>query len=169
MSTPVIDAGRASAVVPGRTREAHISAPLMNAVGALLLLALSAWLWIGAADIEAVGGGVLGPDGFPRLVAMLLAACCLVLLVQSVRGAIARSGAIVAISRPFQVLAAVVLVCIYPLLIGALGYYPATALWMVPFLLLAGMRQPIGILASVAGFLLFTKVLFQMVLGIPLP
>ena len=169
MNAPVIEAGDSSPLVPPGTRVAHISAPVMNAVGAVLLLALSAWLWIGAADIEQVGGGVLGPDGFPRLVAALLAACCLVLLIQSVRGAITRSGQTVAISRPFQVLAAIGLVCAYPPLIGALGYYLATALWMVPFLMLAGMRRWIGILASVAGFLLFAKVLFQMALGIPLP
>ena len=157
--------------VPGieGTRVAHVSAPLMNAVGALLLLALAGWLWIGAGDIESVGGDVLGPDAFPRLVAALLGGCCLVLLGQAASGAMSRSGTSIAISRPIQVLAAVVLVCVYPPMIGWLGYYPATAVWMVPFLLLAGMRKPVGIAASAAGFLVFTKVLFQMVLGIPLP
>lgn len=169
MNTPLIDTSRASTAAPAMTRVAHLSAPLMNGLGAVLLLALSAWLWIGAADIESVGGSMLGPDSFPRLVAALLAGCCLLLLAQSVRAAIARSGASVAISRPFQVLAAIVLVCVYPPVIGVLGYYPATALWMPPFLLLAGMRHPVGVLASVCGFLLFTKVLFQMVLGTPLP
>lgn len=169
MRAPAVDAGRAPVVAPEGTRIAHISAPLLNAAGALLLLALSAWLWIGAADIESVGGGVLGPDGFPRLVAALLGLCCLVLLVQSIRMAVARSGASVAVSRPLQVLAGAVLVCLYPLLIGVLGYYAATALWMAPFLLLAGMRNPIALVASVGGFLLFTKVLFSMALGIPLP
>ena len=71
--------------------------------------------------------------------------------------------------RPLAVLAAILLICGYPALISAVGYYLATAIWMVPFLLLAGMRRPVGIVASVAGFLLFTKVLFQMVLGTPLP
>lgn len=169
MSTKLVEARQGTGVDSTATRVAAISAPLANGTGALLLIALAAWLWIGAADIDAVGGGGLGPDTFPRLVAALLALCCLVLLIQSVRGALSRSGGSIEVSRPVQVVAAIVLVCVYPPLIGALGYYLATVLWMPPFLFLAGMRKPIGILASVAGFLLFAKVMFQMALGIPLP
>lgn len=169
MSTPLVEAGRAPGVDPTATRVAAISASMANGIGALLLMALAAWLWIDAAYIDAVGGGGLGPDSFPRLVAALLALCCLVLLIQSVRGAFSRSVGSITVSRPIQVVAAVVLVCVYPPLIGALGYYGATVLWMPPFLILAGMRKPIGIFASVAGFLLFAKVMFQMALGIPMP
>ena len=99
---------------------------------------------------------------------MLLAASSLLLVLQSARGATRRAAAI-RIQRPFAVAGAVVLVAIYPVLIAYLGYYAATAIWMVPFLFLAGMRNPVGIVAGTAGFLLFTKVLFQMVLGTPLP
>ena len=153
----------------GAARVALLPAALMNALGAALLLALAVWLWLGAADIETTGDGALGADSFPRLVAALLGAGCLALLAQSVRGMMAGAGGGIAVSRPLQVLAAAGLVCLYPALIGWLGYYLATPLWMAPFLVLAGMRSPLGIAASVAGFLLFTKVLFQMALAIPMP
>lgn len=154
---------------PGAATAAKISAPLMNVIGALLLLALSAWLWIDAANIESAGDATLGADTFPRMVAALMALCCLILLAQSLRAFLAQSSARISFTRPWQVLASVGLVCIYPVLIDWLGYYVATPIWMVPFLLLAGMRNPIAVAASTAGFLLFTKVLFQTVLAIPMP
>ncbi len=146
-----------------------MNAPLLNGIGAALLLALATWLWVGAADIDGGGVGITGPDGFPRLVAALLGASSLLLLVQSVRAARVGGSMPIVVRRPRPVVAAIVLVAIYPLLIAYLGYYVATAVWMVPFLLLAGMRHPAGLAASTLGFLLFTKVLFQMVLGTPLP
>jgi hypothetical protein len=146
-----------------------LNGPLLNGIGAALLLALATWLWVGAADIDGGGGGMTAPDGFPRLVAVLLGASSLLLLVQSIRAARERGWAPIVVRRPRPVVAAIVLVAVYPLLIATLGYYVATAAWMVPFLLLAGMRHPAGIAASTLGFLLFTKVLFQTVLGTPLP
>ena len=73
------------------------------------------------------------------------------------------------IRHPAAVLLAVVLVAAYPTLLAYLQYYLATALWLPPFLWLAGMRRSLGIVLTTAGFLLFTKVLFQMALGTPLP
>jgi hypothetical protein len=159
----------ATATLPPGMTTARLPAPILNGVGALLLLALSAWLWTGAAGIEGADGSLEAPDGFPRLVSALLALSCLLLLIQSARGVLSRSAAVISIPRPAPVVMALVLVCLYPLLIEVAGYYVATAIWMVPFLLVAGMRNALGIFASVAGFLIFTKVLFQLVLGTPLP
>ena len=147
---------------------ARIPAALANGAGAALLLALAAFMWLGAADIEGGGNGLVGPDGFPRLIAALLGAGSLALLLLSIRD-LRRGVAPIVITRPLAVAGAIVLVALYPVLITVLGFYAATVIWMVPFLLLAGMRSLIGIAASVAGFLLFTKVLFEMVLGTPLP
>lgn len=146
-----------------------LNAPLLNGIGAVLLLVLASWLWVGATDIDGGGGGMTAPDGFPRLIAILLGASSILLLVQSVRAARAGTWAPVVVRRAQPVVAAIMLVAIYPMLIAILGYYIATAAWMVSFLLLAGMRHPAGIAASTLGFLLFTKVVFQTVLGTPLP
>ena len=147
---------------------ASLPAPLLNAIGGLLLLAFAIWLWFGAAAIDGAGQGLVGPDGFPRIVAVLLAVSSVLLVLQSARVAKGRVAAI-RVQRPAAVAGAIVLVVIYPVLIAYLGYYAATAIWMLPFLFLAGMRNPVRIVAGTAGFLLFTKVLFQMVLGTPLP
>ena len=162
MSTPHPEASARGTALP---------APLLNGIGGVLMIALAAWLWVGAADIEGAGTGTLGPDGFPRLVAALLGLSSLVLVVRSVRAA--RSGqeltAMIRVPRLQAMAAAILLVAVYPVLIAYLGYFAATTVWMLPFLWVAGMRSPIGIVASAAGFLLFAKVLFQMVLGTPLP
>lgn len=144
--------------------------PLLNGIGGLLMTGLATWLWVGAADIDGAGDGPLGPDGFPRLVAALLGLTSLVLVAQSAwaaRGGLRQVA--IRVQRLPAVGAAILLVGAYPVLISYLGYYAATAVWMLPFLWVAGMRHPAGIVASAAGFLLFAKVLFQMVLGTPLP
>ncbi len=148
---------------------ARLPGPLMNAIGGLLLLALAVWLWIGASDIDGTGTGMMTPDGFPRLVAVLLGLSSLLLVLQSCRAALTGGMPAAVVPRHLPVVGAIVLIAVYPAMIVHLGFYLATAVWMAPFLLLAGMRSPVGIGASIVGFLLFTKVLFDMVLGTPMP
>jgi hypothetical protein len=146
-----------------------IPAWLLNAAIAALLVAMAAWLWIGAEDI-ADTGGVVGPAGFPRAIAILLGGSALLVLFQAAHSArLADRHALVRVHRPVSVGLAIVLVVLYPLLISKVGYYIATAVWLAPFLVVCGMRSVLGVFATTAGFLLFTKVLFQMVLGTPLP
>jgi len=148
----------------------NIPAPLLNGIGGLALLGMAGWLWIGASYIDGAGDGLMGPDGFPRAIAVLLAATSLMVVAQAVRSAVSVAlSAPIQIKRPVCVLLAIVLVAAYPLLVTHLHYYIGTAIWLVPFLWLSGMRKPVGIALTTAGFLLFTKVLFQTVLGTPLP
>jgi len=148
----------------------NIPAPLLNGIGGAALLGMAGWLWLGASDIDGAGNGLMGPDGFPRAVAILLAATSLMVVAQAVRSAVSGAQpAPIQIRRPVSVLLAIVLVTAYPVLVTQLHYYVGTAIWLVPFLWVSGMRKPTGIALTTGGFLLFTKVLFQMVLGTPLP
>lgn len=148
----------------------RLSAPILDVVGGLLFLAVAIWLWIGAAAIDDTGQGLNGPSGFPRGVAILLGGSALLLVVQSFAALAGRSTARpVTVQRPGYVLAAILLVILYPFLLHGLGYYVATGLWLLPFFWVSGCRRPVLILACSAGFLVFTKVLFETVLGTPLP
>lgn len=148
----------------------HLPAPLLTAAGGMTLFGMAVWLWIGAAQIDGAGSGVTGPDGFPRAIAILLGASSLVMVGQAFRAAIGGTQTeMVEIRRPAPVLAALVLVAVYPFLLDRLHYYVATTIWLAPLLWLTGMRKPLWIVVTTAAFLLFTKVLFEMALGVPMP
>lgn len=163
------EADRPDPAAGPRSGTLRLRASLLDVAGGLLFLTMAVWLWLGAAHIDESSEGLIGPAGFPRGIAILLGGSALLMLLQGLNAVRSRQSAQVTVDRPLSVLAAMVLVIIYPILITELGYYVATGLWLLPFLWIAGCRKPITIVLSAGGFLVFTKVLFQMVLGIPLP
>lgn len=149
----------------------RVTANKLDVAGGALFFGLAAWLWHGAADIDVVSSGGVGPAFFPRAVAILLAAGSLVLVLQGLVPRLfgIRPDKMVQVQRPGSVLAAMVIVIVYASLLGRLTYYPATALLLPCMLWAAGLRRPLGIAACTIGFLVFTKILFETVLGTPLP
>lgn len=148
----------------------RIAAPLLDAGIGGLMLVIALWFWVKAAAIQSHSRGLMGPLAFPKGISALLAVCALLLIGRSLipsRAAVA--GALVTIERPWFVLAAMGMTIGYPLLIGALGYYLATGLWLPPFLWIAGYRKPVGMALATLGFLIFTRIIFQHVLGTPMP
>ena len=144
--------------------------PVLDIVIGGLLTAFAAWLWIGAGAIERSGRGLTGPAGFPRGVALILGA---VSLVMAARGAFelrtGRGVETVKVAQPVAVFVAMVLVIVYPLLLGYFGYYIVTGPWLVALLLVTGNRNPVTILLCAGGFLLFTRLVFEKLMGIALP
>jgi hypothetical protein len=139
------------------------------AVGAALC-GVAAWFWIGAAEIEDEGGPGIGPTAFPKGIALVLAAATLLLIAQAAMRLVSGRLAPVSVTgRPLYVLAGIVLVLAFPALMQWLGYYPAMGLLIAALLGVAGYRKPIGIALYTAGFLIFTKVVFGMILKTPLP
>lgn len=109
----------------------------------------------------------MGPAAFPEGVALLLGGCSLFMIGRA--AAHWHAPERVRVERPGSVLAAMMLVVSYPVLIEHLGFYPATGLWLVPLLWVAGCRSMPVIGGCAIGFLVFTKLVFEMLLGTPLP
>jgi hypothetical protein len=139
---------------------------IFGAVLALLALAL----WIGTDYVEGGSHGLMGSTGFPRGVALLLGATTLIL---TIRGCLQlRTGSnveYITVDQPIAVLANIVLVIAYPILISTFGFYVATGPWLVVLLFVTGNRKPVQMIAYAAGFLIFTKLIFEMLIGVPLP
>ncbi|MDQ4134880.1 MAG: tripartite tricarboxylate transporter TctB family protein [Pseudomonadota bacterium] len=134
------------------------------------ICAVAAWFWITAADIEDEGDVGIGPTAFPRGLAALLGAAALVLVGRAaVRMASGRSDPPSITERPLYVLAGIALVAVFPAVMTRLGYYPAMGLLIPALLWVAGYRKPLGIVLYTAGFLAFTKVVFGLILKVPLP
>jgi hypothetical protein len=146
-----------------------LSAQLLDIGFGLLLLGVGIWFWVAAGDIASRSQGLMSPVAFPRGIALMLGGSALAMATRAALRRPSGHGALVTVERPGYVLGAFVMTIAYPLLIGFVGYYIATGLWLPPFLWIAGYRRPIGILACSAGFLLFTRIVFQQVLGTPLP
>jgi hypothetical protein len=143
---------------------------LLDVIFGVALTLLAVALWIGADYIEDGSSGLMGPAGFPRGVALILGATTLLMAISG--GLRLRSGSrdeFVTVEQPIPILANIVLVIAYPLLIGTFGYYVATGPWLVVLLFAAGNRKPLPMIAYAAGFLVFTKLVFEMLIGIPLP
>jgi hypothetical protein len=135
---------------------------------ALSLLALA--FWIGADYVEGGSHGLMGSTGFPRGVSLLLGTTTLLM---AIRGALQlRAGSnveLVTIDQPLAILANIILVIAYPILISTFGYYVATGPWLVLLLFASGNRKPLAMIAYATGFLVFTKLIFEILIGVPLP
>ena len=144
-------------------------APL-DIVFGLLLVLFAVVLWVGAGYIEGGSRDLMGPAGFPRGVALLLGVASLLMTVRGVLGLRSRSGGEeISIDQPVAVLINMALIVIYPILVTTFGYYLATGPWLVALLFASGNRRILPIIGYAVGFLIFTKLVFQIVIGIPLP
>ena len=116
--------------------------PVVDIVIGAILTAFAVWLWVDAGFIERSSRGLIGPAGFPRGVALLLGA---VSLLMAARAAFelrfGRGAAMVQIAQPVAVFAALILVIVYPVLLGHFGYYLVTGPWLVALLFVTGNRK----------------------------
>jgi len=143
---------------------------IVEIAAGVLFCCVAAMLWVGAHYISARTRGLMGPVAFPKGVAILLGGCSLVMIARAALRLRSRGrDAAITFERPNSVFAAMALVIVYPLLIEKFGYYPATGVWLLPFLWSAGCRNPLVMLCCSVGFLIFTKIVFEMVLGTPMP
>ncbi|MBU6257464.1 MAG: tripartite tricarboxylate transporter TctB family protein [Burkholderiales bacterium] len=150
--------------------ELQVSALVADASVALFMLALAVALWIGVGAFAPGPWRAQGAGSFPRSIALLLGLCSLLLLGRTLLAWRARTRARpLAFRRPHAVAAAMGLALAYPPLIEALGYYPATALWLPLLLWVAGCRKPKLVVLPALGFLVFSWIVFQQLLGTPMP
>ncbi len=154
---------------PASKAELRVAAPLLDSVIAALMAAVALALWLGAASFERGTNLIDGPATFPRAISLLLGTTSLLLLARSLPRYLRGGSAAVVMRRPSAVFTAMGLVVVYPLLIEHLGYYPATAVWLPVLLWTAGYRKPLGVVLATLGFLVFSRVVFQQLLGTPMP
>ena len=170
--TTAVD-GRASPMTapdtPASTSELRVAAPLLDSVIGLLMAGVALALWLGAAAFDRGTNPVDGPGTFPHAISLLLGATSLLLLGRSLPRCLRGGSAAVVMRRPSAVFTAMGLVIAYPLLIQRLGYYSATAVWLPLLLWTAGYRKPLGVVLATLGFLAFSRVVFQHLLGTPMP
>lgn len=139
------------------------------AVGAALL-AVAVWFLVQSFSLEDFSGTAIGSADFPRGVALLLAIGVGILLAMAgwrlVRH---RRAHTITVRRPWRVAGGMAMLLAFPFAMSRLGYYPTMAVWLAVFFWLADYRRPVAIVACVAGFLAFTKIVFEYLLSTPIP
>jgi len=156
--------------IPAGRDELTFRLELGDALAGAALLAMAVTFWLLGADIDDGGGSGVGAATFPRGIALLLGLGALVLMANGIRHLFGTpSGHLVSTGRPLRVAAGMALMLAFAPAMGAFGYYPTMALFLALMLWIADCRRPLPILAYVAGFLLFSKLVFEMLLSIPLP
>jgi len=134
------------------------------------LLAMAVTFWVLGAGIDDGGGSGIGAADFPRGLALLLGIASFILLANGVRHVLGtRTGHLIEIGRPSRVIAGMLLMAAFAPAMRAFGYYPTMAFFLAAMLWIADCRRPLPLLAYVAGFLLFSRVVFETILSIPLP
>ena len=156
---------------PSASRRLKLRSEVIDLAVGLCLALLALAFWLGAAQFAETDVTGIGPATFPRAIALLFGLATIILIARAVAGlrGLAPIGTVI-FERPGYVIAGIVSVALFPvLLLTTLGYYIATALWMPAMFLIAGYRKPLGIVLYTVGFLVFTKVAFEMILGVRLP
>lgn len=135
----------------------------------LAILGVAVWFFVTSTSLDDYSGEGIGAADFPKGIAALLGIGVLVICLSAVRRlASGGDGGMIRVRRYGHVAGGIVLLAAFPMLMTSVGYYVAMAVWLAAFLVLCGVRHPIHVVAYVAGFLLFTKVVFEMLLGTPL-
>lgn len=143
---------------------------VLDVIFGVILAMLALAFWIGAGYVEGGSHGLMGSTGFPRGVALLLGTTTVLM---AIRGGLQLwSGSnveFVVVDQPLPILANIFLVIIYPILIRSFGFYTATGPWLILLLFATGNRKPLSMIAYAIGFLIFTKLVFETLIGVPLP
>lgn len=130
------------------------------------LASVGAAFVLGALSLED-SGRAIDAGTVPAIAGALLVVLSVVGATQAIlsRG----RGAGVEIVRPLQVFLAMGLVLIFPPAIDRFGYYLTAVLWVPAFVWTAGARNWTAYLIVLATVLLLARVVFEMILGTPLP
>jgi hypothetical protein len=137
---------------------------------AMAMLAVAATFYFGADTIQSPQAVEVGPRAFPKACAVALAIAAAVLLFRSaVRLAAGGPGEAIEFPSPAIVAAAALVSCLVPLTIETVGFNIVIGLWIVVMSLLGGVRSRLLLIALCGGYLLFAKVVFQVLLKTPLP
>jgi hypothetical protein len=137
----------------------------MSIVAGLFLLLGAGLIWGASGLPEAVTLGEPGPARFPYLCGGIIIVLSVLLLARALRGG---EGGTLAFPQWPRVAVVALAGLTYAALMPRLGYFPATAVFLFPVLLLLRARWPVA-LAVTVGFVVFIYLVFVRLLHVPLP
>lgn len=150
-------------------KEITVRSEFGDIIAGLGLAAVATWFLAQAIMLPDYSGTAIGAADFPKGLAILLLLSALSLAGAAVwRLATRHSGESSTIRRPLRVLIGALLLIAFPTMMTYAGYYVAMGIFLAAFLYLADITRPLLLVGCVVGFLLFTKIVFEMILQTPL-
>lgn len=140
-------------------------ADLMTGVG--LLAFAAAYFQQSFAITVGFAGDRLGPTFFPRLLALVLAGCALVLIARALRGR-SDPAPLPAVRLPL-LLGTLGLTVVYILALAPLGYLLATPPYLAALVWLLGYRSPTGLAGAAVGITAVLYLVFVQALKVLVP
>lgn len=150
----------------GWEAERSVSAFILDLCVCSVLVAIGLWFIVDAMTLRA-GRSWITPATFPTYSGGLLIALSLLQIFLSARR---RSTEwLVTFQRPLSVAICIALMLLLPPAVDSFGFYPVIAVWAIAFGWIAGIRRLIPLAVTLAIILFVARVIFEMVLGTPLP
>lgn len=165
VAEPVPDGGGAAAA-PGTPPALKVPGVALDLAICGTLAILGVWFVVEASGLRG-GRAAFGPGTWPAITGGCLAV--LALVQAGLSFARRRNLEPVGVQRPLWLMLAMVMVVLFPSAIERLGYYPVAVIWVPVFGWIAGIRNPLGLAAATVIVLALAKLVFELLLGTPLP
>ena len=141
---------------------------IANIIVSVILLLLSLVFYMQTRDFPpALSAKDVGPAYYPQLIMLLLAAFCILLVVQSVKKNGDGSKGTIAIPR--TALWGILIAVAYAVLMPLIGYYLVTALALLSGMYIMGIKKPVPLIGVTLVFIVFVYFIFFNWLGLVPP
>lgn len=127
---------------------------------------LAILFFIGSQAIRSDADEAISAHTFPEALSVLLLVATAIGIVAALR---LPSNNTVTVKRPFALLGAMALLLAFPVMLEWLGYYILIVPWLLFFGVCARVRSPLLIAINLVTVLFVARVVFQMILGTPMP
>lgn len=147
-----------------------IRSEMADLVAASILVIGSIWYIVEAMSFPTRGSAWVQAHTFPIGIGILGILAALMLGLLAVRRIQTKQHLeLIEVRKPLIVLFGLACTFAYALVLNWLGFYLTSALFTTLFGYVAGIRKIGPLVALTLGFLVFTKLIFEMALGTPLP
>ncbi|KMJ56394.1 hypothetical protein AB685_22215 [Bacillus sp. LL01] len=143
---------------------------MANLIASIVFIIIGTWFLYNTVQLpQTTNAADVGPRAFPLIMSISIIVFSIVLLVQTILSRKQDMDKKIYIHRAWSVVTFAALLIIFVLAIPRLGYYLSALIFFPLFIFATGEKSLIKVSLLTAGFLGFTKVAFDMLLGVPLP
>ncbi|WP_165789502.1 tripartite tricarboxylate transporter TctB family protein [Billgrantia endophytica] len=157
---------------PNEKKEWYIAlrSETADLIAASILILGSSWYIIQAMGFPTRGSAWVQAHTFPIGIGILAILSAIALGFFAIRRILTRQRLeVIEIHKPLIVFFGLVCTLAYAMVLNWLGFYLTSAIFTMVFGYVAGIRKLWALFALTLGFLAFTKLIFEMTLGTPLP
>lgn len=141
-----------------------------NIVGSIFFILIGIWFLVNSLFLSGTQNAMdVGPSAFPILSSVGIILASVVYMVRELRSRKQDEAERITIRNQNKVLLSMIFLVAYVLVMQIVGYYIASVLFIPIVLFTVGVRRIVQLVSLSAGFVLFAYVVFDVLLGVPMP